>query len=295
MCGVIVLCGLPGSGKSYKSLELKSAFEKSGIPARIVESDYLQSRTQKELSFHSGDLRFDSETDSKGYVFDPSSLLLFREEFQTFVERLLCEASKDSVIILDGDFLAPGSRKRVEKLCRKNCAGFISVRVVAPLSLCLQRNLSRPKRIDPDEIQAQSNRMAEGCGDFDVEVEGAEALTSSAFEAIQNQLTQARIKAEELALRSAEPPIQSAPGPIPPIAEIEPALRKAVGEFLKLWPAKGDQVARLKRIFLKKIKEESPDLGRQPGDLERAALDFKTFLADQLRPDPSLTNPTSNS
>lgn len=145
MIAIVVLCGIPGVGKSTFSVKLRnvlnSSFE-SNLCA-IVEFDNLFETNQNEEK-------------SNSIIFDPNlwqntrmqSLLSTESEIQRCIND-----NEDRIIIIDDNMYYRSMRRSFFQIARKYEAGYIQIYLNSSLSNILSNNKNRPQhRIVSEEI-----------------------------------------------------------------------------------------------------------------------------------------------
>lgn len=128
---VVILCGLPASGKSTIAGKLKS--ERSEA-VHVVDYDVINRRLMKE-----------GEMDEQG--FDPE---VWRKSRQLAVEEMrtvLGRAVESTVVIMDDNNFLRSMRKTVCKAAWEEKTAVCGVFVECPLGECLERNSERRFRV----------------------------------------------------------------------------------------------------------------------------------------------------
>jgi tRNA uridine 5-carbamoylmethylation protein Kti12 len=148
---VLLLCGLPGAGKS--SLSAQWAAE-SGDTMAVIEYDHLQ------------DALLIDDNDNKESIDDDASLQAWRQSRQKALESLegYLTSERVSVILLDDNFFLRSMRKQVLQVCQRFTTEslilyFGVVWIDTPLEICLQRNRDRVRQVPEDVITRMSRRL----------------------------------------------------------------------------------------------------------------------------------------
>ena len=125
---LILVCGLPGSGKTSFS---RALVEQGGLGARWVHFCYDEVEQQMR---------------SEQSKFDPEAWQQARAKVASDVRSMLeaCSASEERmVIVLDDNMYYRSMRKRWYHLCRETSCAYHQLFLQAPVDLCLERNRLR--------------------------------------------------------------------------------------------------------------------------------------------------------
>lgn len=125
-----VMCGVPGSGKSYLAREITKA-----VHSKLVSRD---------------EIRFSMLKDNDEY-FSKENLV-----FSRYMELINKSLKNDCSVIADATHLTPGSRRKLLNNLTIKPASIICFYFDLPLDVCLSRNVGRPGREQVPEETMQS-------------------------------------------------------------------------------------------------------------------------------------------
>jgi len=137
---VILLCGLPGSGKSSLAQQLVQKWHQD-VVLHHIEYDALQ------------DALHDDNKDA---------LQAWRASRLEAIQQLcnLLELKESSVILMDDNFYLRSMRKQIWQVCRSHATHcrvyFGIIWLDTPLPICLQRNQQRQRSVDDETIVRMS-------------------------------------------------------------------------------------------------------------------------------------------
>lgn len=127
---IILICGLPGTGKSFLAKKLASKLSCRHINTDIVRKEKIKEPGYSEKEKHS--------------VYD--AVVFLAEE----------ALKKKQSVILDGTFYKSEFRKKAEQLAKKHKKGFYIIELVTPLSEVKRR------------LDSKKNVKSDSAADFDV-------------------------------------------------------------------------------------------------------------------------------
>lgn len=139
---ILILIGLPGSGKSKFAKCLKR------ISNGVVYSfdDYMQQNF-------------------KGIRYDNVPWKMARKQFETRIQRDVCENS-NKVYIIDDNHYYNSMRKAYRELARQCQIGYLQIVLDTPLKKCIERNNTRQQMVPVQVIQRMHSKMQFSTRDY---------------------------------------------------------------------------------------------------------------------------------
>jgi len=131
---VVLLCGLPGSGKTYISTVLSSIISKSDVDVSIIRSDDIEHSLAADLAHGDG-----------GGAYDPQIWKDAQHKtMDTLVTSMMTNhTERHHIYIIDDNMAYRSMRKRYVRLARNLSIGICCIYVKVDVDLCILRNRSR--------------------------------------------------------------------------------------------------------------------------------------------------------